>query len=397
MNKVYAGIDVGNGYSKAMVKFNDSNPVEYSIPSAVALGKPTRIKGEPGNIADDFMNNLEMIMTSEAFEDTRYGSQTIYTGSRAAREFGTAVDAFDVSDSRSRKYNDPINVVMILNMLAGAVMENTWKQSKKKTLDAFPEEIDAECHLSLAMPIVDFQEHHEEFENRILGKHTVKVNNFDRPIQIHLNVKSVITTPEGEAAHIAIHKAGQKLLDQVIKAEKIKDYTSSMLLEEAEVEVGIDIGEGTVNFPVLEKQKDQMILSPSSSYTLTMGYGTVLEMSLMDDEQGEIDNRKALAELLISDPKLPKGKSRKARWESLVQGNIHTLVSKIVTRVKQINRSLGNTVDVLYVYGGGANDLKTELYDALKLAFPDTPIIYMDSKYSRRLNVMGLYSMLKPE
>ena len=65
---------------------------------------------------------------------------------------------------------------------------------------------------------------------------------------------------------------------------------------------------------------------------------------------------------------------------------------------RKILSRVGSYVEVIYVYGGGANAVKEMLYPKLietargfGAADAAYPILYLDSRYSRYLNREGLY------
>ena len=139
------------------------------------------------------------------------------------------------------------------------------------------------------------------------------------------------------------------------------------------------------------------------STSIQRGYGTVLEQALpaIQKQNMPYDSRKAVADFMQTE-ETAFNKRRKATIKDIVDAEAADLVNEIGKEISRILRS--GTVEVIYVYGGGATPLKDVLYTRLMektktfAGEDEFPILYLDSSYARNLNREGLYQMaLKKE
>lgn len=154
--------------------------------------------------------------------------------------------------------------------------------------------------------------------------------------------------------------------------------------------IGVDVGEGTVNFPVFTDGR----FNPEAASTLDEGYGSAL-MNAMErmsesDATLQFSSRKQLADFLHAKPSVLV-KNRHQRAAGFVEDEASYLVDEIASSFGDVLSQAGATTEVVYVYGGGSGPIKHLLHPALLKAAGDVPVLYLDSSYSRHLNREGLY------
>ena len=169
---------------------------------------------------------------------------------------------------------------------------------------------------------------------------------------------------------------------------------------QAQNTVGVDIGEGTTNFPVFLDGK----FNPDSSATFNKGYGTVLEQARERIQASGLpgfNSRKALSDFLQREPSRMQ-QARYNRVMQIVDEEIEGFCMEITQEFRKVISRVGSYVEVVYIYGGGASPVKPSLYPALLKAAQSMggddmmyPILYLDSRYSRYLNEEGLYLVVK--
>lgn len=117
-----------------------------------------------------------------------------------------------------------------------------------------------------------------------------------------LRFTDVQVIPEGASAQYAITAKGEPLMEAMLadvrrRGVALEGITSADVLA-AQHTVGIDIGEGTVNFPVFTAGR----FNADASTTYNKGYGSVLTDALKAmDDRGFVSgftSRKQLAEYL---------------------------------------------------------------------------------------------------
>lgn len=177
----------------------------------------------------------------------------------------------------------------------------------------------------------------------------------------------------------------------------LEGITSSDVLA-AQHTIGIDVGEGTVNFPVFTAGQ----FNADASTTFKKGYGTVLTDALkaMRDRgfQSGFTSRKQLSEYLHAGPS-PLKRNFYERVMGFVDEETMFFAKEVAEQFGRVLAVVGATTEVAYVYGGGAGAgaVKDYLYSALlakaaEMNSEDSfPTLYLDSSYSRHLNREGLY------
>ena len=76
---------------------------------------------------------------------------------------------------------------------------------------------------------------------------------------------------------------------------------------------------------------------------------------------------------------------------------IDTFAYEVAEKLGHVLNRVGASTEVIYVYGGGAGQVKEQLYPELFkkvqdiLGVEEFAVLYLDSKYSRHLNREGLF------
>ncbi|GHU75943.1 hypothetical protein FACS1894188_07720 [Clostridia bacterium] len=147
------------------------------------------------------------------------------------------------------------------------------------------------------MPIDEYRKFRDIFaDNLTKHKHSVSFHNFEQPVNVEISFKNVRVIAEGASAIYAIKLKGEKFMDSMLGEVRqngiaLEGITSADILC-AEGALGVDIGEGTVNFPVFTSGN----FNTDFSGTMPKGYDTVLEASLepLAAQNNGFGNRKTL-------------------------------------------------------------------------------------------------------
>lgn len=230
--------------------------------------------------------------------------------------------------------------------------------------------------------------------------HFVCFHNFETPVRVEIKFTKVSVLAEGASAQVAIVSKGEAFMNVLLQdvrsnGIKLDGITANDILQ-ASGTLGIDIGEGTVNFPVFTGTS----FNTDFSASLSKGYGTVLENALapLQAANNVFHDRKSLSEFLQSPPSALK-KHKFDSATAIVNAESMTLVDQIVKEFTSILNKANGQIEVVYVYGGGASPLREALYPALIQAAKnfsagdEFPIMYLDSRYSRFLNREGLFQL----
>ena len=401
MMKLVAGLDIGNGYVKGAVNTIDklgTKPQGIDFPSGVArIIYSHDIQAEPSDakpVIDDIFNQMDVSFGSNLVSDTTrrlFGKRGLASGS--------IIEEFDVDSVLSKAQQD-LSGVLVLGSIAGQAL----KEYYNKTGELPKETIPVSVRIALALPITEYMRYRKPYaEGFKSGRHMVTFHNFTVPVNVEIRFEDVQVLAEGASAQFAIVQHGEPLVSAMLQelrahGEKLEGVTAADVIGASNT-IGVDIGEGTVNFPVFQDGK----FNPDVSITFNKGYGTVLEQARERLQMlgMPFPSRKALADFLMA-PQSALTAPRRNKAEQVVDEEIEGFVQELGVQFLKVMSRVGSYTEVIYVYGGGAVKVKNQLYPALlhmakQFGGDDViyPILYLDSEYSRLLNQEGLFIIAK--
>lgn len=392
-----AGLDIGNGYVKGKIATDGEAPRRIDLPSCVDYVS-VGYKWTPAEATDDYMDDLVNALDCDIHSSAIPGAdkRRLLVGDRAA-SVSKSLRQFDIED-HTPKCDNPLSAQLILAAISAEALRVYWQANKQLPSESLQVDVD----LGVALPFGDFIAYRERYKQMLeAGKHAVHVHNFDGDITVNVTFASVSVLAEGQAAQYAITELGPEFLNQAlaicregglvvddsITGETLVGYTNT---------VGIDIGEGTVNFPVFRAAT----IEPAASSSINKGYGTVLEhmMEATRNENYEIESRKELEKLLRNENPTPMQKAVQDKLSLLEADEIDTFTRDVIAEYKRVISPIKLECEAVYVFGGGATRVKDALYERLLDASQIAqgvylPVIYLDSEYSRDLNRNGLFQV----
>ena len=398
------GMDVGNGYVKGLIrgerKDRDGKPMidEIDLPSGVTLiTRPNAlplVDDEAVEVcAGDLYNDLDVSFVSPMVAD-----QYRHLFGKRALSANGAFDEFDVVGRRS-KAEQELSKVLILGCFATKTVRDYVAEHKKLPR----QELHVEARVAVALPIDEYMKHRVTYSAQFMNNtHLVTVHNFETPVTVRINFVDVVVMAEGASAQWAITEKGLPLMEAMLadvrsRGLALEGVTAADVLN-ARNTIGVDVGEGTVNFPVFTTGR----FNADASATFGEGYGTVLTRALESMEAEGVNtgftSRKQLADFLQSEPSTLK-KNFYAKVSQYVEREIQFFARSVADQFGRVLRVVGATTEVCFVFGGGSGPVKDALYPLLmaKVAEMNTedamPVLYLDSSYSRSLNREGLYSI----
>ena len=395
-----AGLDIGNGYVKGVISAKELNDGKWitdvvDIPSGVTkmVGKnfvPTPDSEAKMVLADPF-NTFDASFDSPIVLD----NYRRLFGAKALAANGT-FEEFDVIGLRS-KAEQELSKELVLGLIAAQVLK-----SYVDMHNSLPsEELSADVVCALALPITEFMAYRGIYASQFKeSSHLVVVHNFETRCTVKLNFKDVQVVAEGASAQYAINSKGAKLIDFMLKdvrshGVKLDGITADDILSVKNT-IGVDIGEGTVNFPVFTNGS----FNTNASATLEKGYGNVLmgALNAMRQQrfQGGFTSRKQLASYLQEKPSALRINHYNAVM-NFVNEQKDGFVKECAEKFGHVFQTVASTTEVVFVYGGGATPVKDLLYNELLdkiqsiIGTREFAVLYLDSEYSRYLNREGLY------
>lgn len=393
--KIIAGLDIGNGYVKGKATVNNGDVMLVDMPSVVSYTVGDNIPKIP---TDEYMNNLvnelDATVTSRAIKTSDAGR--VFFGKRGIRS-GESLREFNI-ENHVPKCKDALSTMLILGSISSIAIESYYKEHKTLPGD----NLDVVCALGIALPIEDFMEWKDVYRNTLMtDKHHIIIHNFDHDIDVSVTFKNVEVLAEGAAAQYAIAGLGADFLQLAIddarsNGAQIDNVYTGEMLANAQNTIGIDIGEGTTNFPVFNNGS----VSIESSTSINKGYGTVLTnvVAQLRNTNYAPETRKELADFMLIQNPMPAQKHIQDNMRVYINKQITIFVRDVLKEFSNIFRKVGLRTDVIYIYGGGSKDVKDTLYPAIieAVTLDDgscLPVIYLDSSYSRDLNRTGLYEI----
>lgn len=402
------GIDVGNGYVKGVVRGSVGGTDVFDsidLPSAVVSTSRSTPKVPVADsdarkviVDDDFFNHVAASFTTPLIGH----SDLRIFGRSALSTPGSKFTQFEVVGQRS-KADQELSSVLVLGVFAAKALKDHVREH-----GALPDhELRATVRAGLALPIAEYVQRRSAFAAQFVGVlgaqdpavHLVTIKNFSTPVTVRLEFADVQVLPEGASAQFAITDKGaplaQALLDDLRASDpeaaaNLNGVTADLLVGVRNT-VGVDVGEGTVNFPVFTDGA----FNSEAAGTLDSGYGTALtnaldRMGTSGDKDLRFKNRKALADFLQQEPSVFL-QGRFDRAKGYVDEEAQYLAEEIGARFEDVLAEVGGTTEVVYVYGGGSGPVKEILRPVLQRAAGGIPILYLDAGYSRHLNREGLY------
>jgi plasmid segregation protein ParM len=393
--KIIAGLDIGNGYVKGSAMGDSLSSID--IPSGVAYLTSTHDIKTPVSEADDVMsdvfNQMDMSFDSPLVDDT---VRRIF--GRRGLQSGMSVEEFDVY-SHISKAKQPLSAILTLGCIAGKAIQDYWNKNKQLPTATLKVEVK---EIALALPIGEYKKYRKAYADGYKATpHRVTMHNFEQPINVEIVFDDVQVIAEGASAHYAITAKGEELMNAMLSDVRrmgaVLDGITAADILQANNTVGVDIGEGTVNFPVFQNGK----FNPDASVTFDKGYGAVLNAALerLQDQGYPFNSRKELQDFLNTTPSA-LNRRRYKLIQDVVDEEITSFINEVAMQFSKIMNRVGSYVEVVYVYGGGATPVRNELYPALMEKAKSFgggealyPILYLDSRYSRYLNREGLFVM----
>ena len=389
-----AGLDIGNGDAKCKIKIDKKDPIALLVPSAVTYTASSNTPKTPTpEYMQDLANNLDAQVVGPGVKAIDEGR--MFFGRRAVNS-GQSLTMFNINN-HVPKSQDSLSTILIDGIVASAALTSYYEDHK-----ALPEILNVVAGIGIALPINDFLDYRDSYsQNLQSGNHVVTVRNFGKPIQVQIHYSSCVILAEGAAAQYAIRKLGPKFIQMALdrarqEGAKIDPAYTGEMLAQATNSIGIDLGDGTVNFPVITNGR----INVEASSSIDKGYGTVLDEAVQDlsHTMARFDSRRALSSFMLDDSNLtmPAQKATYQVAQRAIDNHKQIFVRDIRTMFTDIFRKVGQRTQVIWVYGGGATPMKETLEpvlidETMVGSGENIPILWMDSSYSRNLNRNGLY------
>lgn len=264
--------------------------------------------------------------------------------------------------------------------------------------------------LAVSVPIVESKTFHlvEQYQAKLTGKHKIRLYEANGSRDVTVNIQTAKVLNEGQAGFFGLLDTQDKTFKQVMDALYRSLGEQTTMITSLEDFLVVDIGEGTTDLAVFRNKR----FNPEYSYSVTKGYGTVLELAMADAEREGItvESRKVVQSLLTTDN--PRRKSQKEMWQKYVKPQKEAYIDEIiVTLLKAYGKQ--SFLDAVIFLGGGftaltgynvaddgtvtnADDyLFTELDATMKKNHKEAGILFgVPGSYAQTVNSRGLMQVL---
>lgn len=245
---------------------------------------------------------------------------------------------YDVG-STSHKANHEITSSLLFGIIADMVKEDE-------------EEID--ILLGVSIPIVESKTLglSSNYQDLLEGSHEITVYYEDGPKDLKINILSAQVLNEGQAGFLGLLDTidegfKQTMIDMFADLGEDEDAVSTF-----EDFLVVDIGEGTTDLAVFRNKR----FNPEFSYSITKGYGNLLEQAMTKAEREGItvESRKQLQRLLTTTNR--RRQKQKEMWEGYLEVERTDYIDELVqTILKTYGRQ--SYFDAIIFLGGGFSAL----------------------------------------
>ena len=383
MKTVKIGLDIGNSSVKGII-LSEQNALLKSIlvPSAVNWMHDERTLSYP-----DANTRYVQVLESPLAHETAIAA----IGTRAMELPG--YQQFDVG-STSYKTDHELTAALLYGIIGDIIGTSS----------------EIGIVLAVSVPIVESKTFHlvEQYQAKLTGDHKIRLYEAGGTRDVTIHVQTARVLNEGQAGFFGLLDTQDKTFKQTMDALYRALGEQSSMIPTLEDFLVVDIGEGTTDLAVFRNKR----FNPEYSYSVTKGYGTVLELAMSDAEREGItvESRKALQNLLTTDN--PRRQAQKEMWQKYVMPQKQVYIDEIITTLlKAYGRQ--SFLDAVIFLGGGftaltgysvtedglinnADDyLFTELSDVMKKNHKEAGIIFgVPGNYSQTVNSRGLMQVL---
>lgn len=245
---------------------------------------------------------------------------------------------YDVS-ATSYKTNHLITTALLLGIIGEAVNRNE-------------DEIDV--LLAVSIPIVESKTFDliKNYRALLKGRHMIRIYEESGHRDIAINIKVAQVLNEGQSGFLGLLDTIDTTFRTTMDAlfESLDESTNA--IDTLEDFLVVDIGEGTTDLAVFRGKK----FNPEFSYSITKGYGNLLEQAMAKAEREgiTIESRKALQSLLSSTN--PRRKAQRDLWAAYVDVERRDYVHEVVQTVLKVY-ARQSYLDAIIFLGGGFSAL----------------------------------------
>lgn len=386
--------DGGNGYMKD--RLNGQTTIFPSVLARFLPGMQNNIikasdTKEVQNLLNNYLDDMDITVQSNGIN-----SNGRYLVGKAGINSGAPLMTFNVSSVEGKSTSD-ISIISALSLVAYNAVKVYYEQYNN-----LPENLKVEvAKMATDLPIDETKNRsiRESYITRFTGnQHIVVINNFDNPITVNVTFKKAFLEAEGvvgERGLIMSPTNAGMLRDDDVFQPLIEDYQLDSFdgqdLMEAGNTIGVDIGDGTVDFSAM----NGLASLPNMNDSLNTGIGNIAEEAISALHQAYPAIRRLNRQKFMEIAN--RGNDEESRtYHSFLDQQMIVLNQQIISKISTLYSRLDQQVGMIIISGGGAVALKPTLSASLKEtmkqldSFNKTKIFWVGPKYAQTLNLDGL-------
>lgn len=394
-NKFHVSVahDGGNGYMKDQI-----NSQRFTFPSVIATVLPGQ---EPQTIDTDNSEEVGKAMASlYDHMDVTVQSKGVNINGRylvgKSAQIGTSTPiSFNVNSNEGKSTSD-ISIICLLSLLATNAVTQYFTNNGElpNSLDITVDKMDT------ALPIdeIKLKGVRDTYTKRFADHpHIVILNNFSVPITVTINFINVDIQPEGIIAANGLiadpsdySMARNDGIFDSLKEKYNKSFSGQDILKMGNI-LGIDIGDGTIDFSVTNSTSTV----PTLNSSILMGIGNATENAIQALHQNYPMIGKITRQQFMDIANRGDGMESQT-YKQYLDTQLTMLEQQIIEQIKSIYRSLNGQIGLIFLCGGGSIVLKEHFEDGLAKTieslspFETAPILWVDRKFAQNLNLDGL-------
>ena len=356
--------DGGNGYMKD--RLNGQTTIFPSVLARFLPGMQNNIikasdTKEVQNLLNNYLDDMDITVQSNGIN-----SNGRYLVGKAGINSGAPLMTFNVSSVEGKSTSD-ISIISALSLVAYNAVKVYYEQYNN-----LPENLKVEvAKMATDLPIDETKNRsiRESYITRFTGnQHIVVINNFDNPITVNVTFKKAFLEAEGvvgERGLIMSPTNAGMLRDDDVFQPLIEDYQLDSFdgqdLMEAGNTIGVDIGDGTVDFSAM----NGLASLPNMNDSLNTGIGNIAEEAINALHQAYPAIRRLNRQKFMEIAN--RGNDEESRtYHSFLDQQMIVLNQQIISKISTLYSRLDQQVGMIIISGGGAVALKPTLSASLK-------------------------------
>ncbi|MBE7123675.1 ParM/StbA family protein [Bacillus cereus] len=377
--------DNGNSTQKLIL-----NNKYYSQQNIYVKDKPKKeTDREPMSFVPNLLDNLHVNIISSQVKTTG----DLYVGKKA---LSSNKIPNNMSINLGRKHKEDLPVINTLALIAGVALQ----ESIELTND-IPESVKVTCNMATALPLLEWDNTTSDiFSKRFINDeqpHKVNVYLGNLNVTVEITFKNTIVIPEGIAALYSLvqdensyYREGE-IFKEFIEEYGLQEFTGEDIINMRRKKLDLDIGDGTIEFPVTQGYLPDTTLSSGKPW----GIGKIVDLALPEfiEQYGFEDLSRQEFMTMVTDTSDSYHIEAKAKFYEYTEDH----VDLIVRYVRDLINKSRKAFELIVVYGGGSILLKDALYPALKELAEESKakVLYIPEEYAVNMNVDGLSILLE--